>query len=400
MTEMTKMTSLATAAHAAPAGPAAHAKAAAPRAPADASHSSVGRAAHPSGSTSILRGSLGRGQPSGPPPAASRETFQQLARQVRGRRLKRSPAAAMASSAAVPRAASAARPRVSGSAGEAPPRLVELPPAGGAAPARIHTGPVVVARQSPEPAAASPQPARLSAALSQAAARAPRIPTMGRGPKALAAEAAASEPVAAHSGGPRPTSRANLVLVNGTAAPSRAAPHSQAVLPPVEGAPPPAVGGRAAAGRLMPSNGPTPGPRAAPPPESLPPAGWRVSGLVWRAPAGRGQAVQFRISPPGTRLSAVLVRMAATDAGARVVLSVRSVAWLKSLAAGKAGLASQLEAPLGATGVEVTSGAGFGFGASTDPFREPPAAPYSGVPPGAGSTPAFDGNAPGLDLRA
>lgn len=135
----------------------------------------------------------------------------------------------------------------------------------------------------------------------------------------------------------------------------------------------------------------------------LPPlaaGGWRISGLTLRPPAW-GVGVQFRLNPPSARLGAILVRMAASGTRAHVVLSVRNSAWLKVLAADRAGLGSQLEPSLGRTAVEVTAGAGFGFGSSaSDQANRPPPLPgvYGEGPEAAGQP--TGGTTTGLDLRA
>jgi hypothetical protein len=128
--------------------------------------------------------------------------------------------------------------------------------------------------------------------------------------------------------------------------------------------------------------------------------GWRISGLTLRPPAW-GVGVQFRLNPPSARLGAILVRMAASGTRAHVVLSVRNSAWLKVLAADRAGLGSQLEPSLGRTAVEVTAGAGFGFGSSaSDQANRPPPLPgVYGEGPEAADQPT-GGTTTGLDLRA
>lgn len=296
----------------------------------------------------------------------------------------------------------------------------------------VHTGPVAVERQAPaaanllpgsgvlRTARAAPDtapnwgPARVSAeARPHHGGEAPQLPAIPAGPEA---------PARGVSGGraakmPPLVAKGRALMVAVRSGPSRRRGSTPPPATPAEGS----VPQEAAAGpqvNVVPSQSALPtgrplapasvrtragGPPAPTVEEQPPPAsgGWRISGLALRPPA-LGAGVQFRVNPPGTRLGAILVRMAASGARAHVVLSVRSNAWLKALAADRTSLASQLEPSLGRTTVEVTAGAGFGFGssASDQADRPPPTRGFYGQGPEAGAMPSPGGAAAGLDLRA
>ena len=294
----------------------------------------------------------------------------------------------------------------------------------------VHTGPVTVERQVPTaanrlPGRRSSQTARVipDTAPPAGAARSPAEtgPRYGgemsqpaavpRGRVASAAAAssgrAAKMPASAAKGG------ALVVAVRGST-PRRAGPLPQGSLPgSSEGvtgkaATSPAQGDGAAIQSAPSAERPqvpvrvTLAARGSTAEELPPPAtgGWRISGLTLRPPA-LGVGVQFRLNPPSARLASILVRVASSGTRAHVVLSVRSSAWLKVLAADRATLGSQLEPTLGRTAVEVTAGAGFGSGssASDQADRPPPAQGLYGQGPEADGT-SVGGAAAGLDLRA
>ena len=284
----------------------------------------------------------------------------------------------------------------------------------------VHTGPVAVERRAPPAANLLPGPRAAGTARTLAPAETGPQPggEVPQPPGVLLRRAAGTGSSGSTAKMPASVAkgRALVVAVRGST-PRRAGsvPLPQGSVPgPSEG-----VAGKAAtspaqgqgvAGQSTPSTGrPLVPVRAAlaargPTAEELPPptaGGWRISGLTLRPPA-LGVGVQFRLNPPSARLASILVRMAASGTRARVVLSVRSSAWLKALAADRATLGSQLEPTLGRTAVEVTAGAGFGFGSSTaDHADRPPPAKglFYGQGPAADGK-ATGGTAAGLDLRA
>lgn len=132
--------------------------------------------------------------------------------------------------------------------------------------------------------------------------------------------------------------------------------------------------------------------------------GWRVERLTVRPPALSGQSVQFRLVPPGAKLSAVEVRLVTGPGASRVTLAVPTMAWLRGLDADKGALTAQLEAQLGSTTVQVTTAGGFGLGqghpGADGSSRPPPAAPGGGRAPGPDRSHLDPSEGRGLDFRA
>lgn len=399
-----------------------------PAKPASGSDAPTGPGAHPAHQGAANRPELEAvRRPRGRPPL----TFALLARQARGRSgtvAKRS-AASAADSAAVPaaltvdvrRLVSASRRGPGGTSHDAP---------------SVHTGPVAVKRQAPGvatllPGTGAPRAAgaNLDTAPNSGAVGVPAgtvqknaSGAVPQSPVVLLGRAAAA-PTAPHGRTAKvPTLVAKgptlMVAVRG-AIPRRpgSALLGGSLSGPTEGGGPPATTAAAQVDGVV-SPGPSslgrplaPAPaRAAalvarapavadlPPPA---PGGWRISGLTLRPPA-LGVGVQFRLNPPNARLGALLVRMAASGTRAHVVLSVRNSAWLKVLAADRASLGSQLEPALGRTAVEVTAGAGFGFGSSASDQTDlpPPLQGVYGEGPAEAAGKSTGGTTAGLDLRA